>query len=132
MAQVVEGNDRPDDGSERRAGDEPARRPGLRDSLQAFRHRNFTLFWVGALLSNSGTWMQNIAVPYVVLQMTHSATWVGVAGFCQMLPIFLFGPVGGWLADRFPRRTVLLVTQAAAAVEAFVLWALWVHGVDSV
>jgi len=117
--------------TKRSGTDEQPRKPGLRDALVAFRHRNFRLFWIGALLSNSGTWMQAIAVPYVVFQITRSAGMVGLAAFLQMLPIVLFGPLGGYLADHFPRRNVLLVTQAASAVEAFVLWGVWRTGGDS-
>ena len=61
-------------------------KPGLRDAAAAFRFRNFRLFWIGALLSNSGTWVQNLTVPYVVFQMTHSSTWVGIAAFSQLAP----------------------------------------------
>ncbi len=90
------------------------------------------MFWVGAVLSNSGSWMQNIAVPFVVFEITGSPTMVGVATFAQLVPIVICGPVGGHLADRFPRRKVLLVTQALAAVEAVALWVLWWRGASLV
>ncbi|MBI2705907.1 MAG: MFS transporter [Actinobacteria bacterium] len=106
-------------------------KPGLRDALAAFHYRNFTLFFAGAVLSNSGTWMQIIAVQYVVFQLTGSTFMLGVAGFLQLLPIVFLGPIGGWLADRFARRRVLLVTQGLAAGEALVLWAVWARGSDS-
>lgn len=69
--------------------------------------------------------MQNITVPYVLYQQTHSASWVGFAAFMQFLPGVLLGPMAGSLADRFPRRTVLLVSQGVAAVLAFVLWGMF-------
>ncbi len=105
-----------------------APRPGFAAALVAFRHRNFTLFWFGALFSNTGTWVQNVTVPFLVFQLTQSAAWVGVAAFTQLLPLALFSVVGGSLADRHQRRSVLLVTQSAAAVVALALWALWASG----
>jgi MFS family permease len=98
---------------------------GLRQSLQAFRYRNFAIFWTGALLSNAGSWMQNITIPFVLYQMTGSAAWVGLAAFAQLFPTVLVGPLAGSLADRFPRRRVLLCAQGFAAFMALVLWAVW-------
>jgi MFS family permease len=99
--------------------------------VEAFRHRNFTLFWIGALISNTGGWVQNVTVPFVVFQLTDSAAWVGFAGFAQLIPAWLFGPLGGSLADRFHRRSVLLVMQGAQALTAFALWWVWAAGVRS-
>lgn len=109
----------------------PARppRPGLRQAGEAFRHRNFAVFWTGALLSNTGSWMQNITVPFVVYELTRSAGWVGFAAFMQLMPTVVVGPVGGALADRFPRRVVLMVAQSVQAAVAFALWAVWAAGV---
>ena len=92
----------------------------------AFAFPNFTKFWVGALLSNSGTWVQNITVLFLVKQLTDSALWLGLAGTLQFGPIALMGPLGGALADRFHRRSVLIATQAAQAAVALALWAAWV------
>ena len=108
--------------------DRPAR-PGLREAGAAFRHRNFAVFWVGALLSNTGSWMQNITVPFVVYELTRSAGWVGFAAFMQMMPNVVVGPLAGAIADRFPRRRVLMVTQSLQAVVAVALWAVWAAGV---
>src|SRR5262245_56373171 len=69
--------------------------------------------------------MQRVTVPFVLYELTHSATWIGVATFAQFLPAVFLGPVGGSLADRFPRRMLLIVLSAAMAVPAFVLWLLW-------
>ncbi|MCX7619593.1 MAG: MFS transporter [Acidimicrobiales bacterium] len=99
-----------------------------RGVLSAFRHRNFALFWLGALLSNAGSWMQNLAVPFVVYQLTASAAWVLFAGFLQFLPVVFVGPLGGSIADRHPRRTVLLVTQLAQALVAATLAIVWASG----
>lgn len=101
----------------------------MREAVAAFRYRNFRLFWIGALVSNTGTWVQGVTVPFVVLELTDSAAWVGFAGFLQFFPVVLVGPFAGAIADRYHRRTVLIVTQALMAVDALVLWLLWVSGV---
>ncbi len=108
-----------------------AHKPGLRDATTAFRYRNFALFWSGALLSNTGTWVQNVTVPYVVFKLTGSAGWLGVAAFAQLFPAWLMGPTGGVIADRFPRRSVLLVTQSAMAALALLEAVVWAAGVRS-
>jgi MFS family permease len=101
-------------------------RPGLRDALVAFRYRNFSLFWTGALLSSSGTWIQNVTLQKVVFEITGSKALLGITGALQFVPYLLMGPIGGWVADRFERRTVLLVTQTVLAALALVLWLAWV------
>ena len=107
----------------------PAR--GLRHAARAFRHRDFTIFWLGALASNTGSWVQNLAVPYVLYQVTESAFWVGLATFTQFVPVMLLGPLAGSIADRFDRRRVLLVTQTLMAIAALALWLAWASGVRS-
>lgn len=106
----------------------PVPQRGLVQAVAALRHRDFALFWSGALLSNIGTWMQNITVPYVLYQETESAAWVGFAAFVQFLPGVVLGPLAGWLADRFPRRWVLLASQAFAACMALLLWSVFEAG----
>lgn len=101
---------------------------GLRHGMRAFRHRDFRIFFLGAAVSNSGSWLQNLAVPFVLFELTGRAVWVGLAGFAQFIPSFLLGPVGGMLADRFERRRVLLLVQTAMALNALVLWATWASG----
>ncbi len=101
---------------------------GIRYGVRAFRHRDYRLFFFGALASNSGNWLQNLAVPFVLFEMTQRSVWVGLAGFAQFIPAFFLGPIGGSLADRMDRRVVLLVTQALMAVAAFALWGTWAVG----
>jgi len=101
-------------------------RPGLRDALVAFRYRNFALFWSGALLSNSGTWVQNVTIPVVVFEITGDVRWLAVTGAMQFLPFVLMGPIGGWMADRYDRRSVLIATQSASALLALLLWVAWI------
>ena len=91
--------------------------------------RNFRLFAIGQVISNSGTWMQRVAQDWLVLDLTHgSGTAVGIATGLQFLPLLLFSLWGGMIADRYPKRRVLLVTQAAMAALALVLGVLAVTG----
>jgi MFS family permease len=92
------------------------------------RNRDYTVFWVAALVSNSGTWMQTIAVPFVLFELTRSTTWLGVGAFMAFFPALLIGPLAGSLADRFPRKYILLATQTALMVMAFGLWGVWTAG----
>jgi MFS family permease len=104
----------------------PFKGRGLRQSVKALHHRDFALFWTGALVSNAGTWMQNVTVPFVLFELTHSAVWVGFSAFVQFFPSVILGPIAGALADRIPRRTMLLWNQAALGLLAMGLWAAWV------
>ncbi len=101
---------------------------GLLRTFIALRHRNFRLFWFGQLISLIGTWMQSIGQAWLVLQLTHSAWLLGVVGALQFLPVMLFSLLGGVLADRFPKRGVLLFTQSFAMLQAAVLWILVASG----
>ena len=104
----------------------PAATVAPRSTFAALHERNYALFISGAFLSNIGNWMQNLAVPYVVYQATHSAAWVGLAGFAQYAPAVLVSPIGGSVADRYPRRRVLLATQSVLALLAIGMWVLWI------
>lgn len=108
------------------AGD--SERSGLGHALRALRQRDYLIFWLGALVSNSGTWLQAVAVPYVLFQLTRSASWVGLATFATFIPLMALAPVGGMLADRYSRKRVLLVGQGLAALFALMLWLLWISG----
>lgn len=98
---------------------------GLRYSFRALRHRNFLVFWLSAVVSNSGAWLSNLTIPFVLYQLTGNALWVGYAAIAQYVPLVLIGPWGGALADRIARKQVLLITQSAMAVFAFGLFASW-------
>src|SRR5262245_36762041 len=89
--------------------------------VRALRHRDFRFFWAGNFLSNIGTWMQNVAQGWLVLQLTNSAFWLGVVGFCSTIPILLFALVGGVIADHVNKRKLLIVTQSAMMVFAFAM-----------
>lgn len=121
-------DDQPAAGPPEAPVDAPVRKPGLRESVAALRIPAFRRFWFGALVSNSGSWMQNVTVPYVLFQLTGSAAWVGLASFLQFLPALFMGPLGGTLADRYARRTVLLVAQSMLGLASAGLWLLWASG----
>ena len=101
---------------------------GLLRAFIALRHRNFRLFWFGQLVSLIGTWMQSIGQSWLVLELTHNALLLGVVGALQFLPVLLFTLFGGVLADRWPKRTVLLFTQSSAMIQAIILWILVATG----
>src|SRR5437899_3391055 len=103
----------------------------MRQAGAAFAFRDYRLFWGGAVVSNIGTWMQNVTVPYVLYQLTHRGTWVGLAVVAQILPSLLLNPLSGSLADRFSRRELLRVSNVVQAITAFGLWAVWVTGTRS-
>src|SRR6266852_3078219 len=101
---------------------------GLLRTFLALRHRNFRLFWFGQLISLIGTWMQSIGQAWLVLELTHSAWLLGVVGALQFLPVMLLSLFGGVLADRLPKRKVLLFTQSFAMLQATILWILVATG----
>ena len=102
--------------------------PGI---FAALRHRNFRLVWSSAIVSNSGRFFQAVAIPLVVYDLTDSAAWVGLAGFAQLLPTALLGPLAGALADRYARRNILIVTQSLQALASLIFVAMWFGGVRS-
>jgi MFS family permease len=96
-------------------------RTRLAATFRALRNRNYRLFWTGQLVSVSGGWMQRTAMAWLVIQTTDSPLALGTVTFLQFLPMLLFALVGGVLADRFPKRQLLLVTQVGIAVQAMAL-----------
>jgi len=98
-------------------------------SFRVLKERDFAVFWSAALVSNTGSWMQTIAVPFVVYQMTKSTAWLGFAAFMNFIPAMIAGPFGGSYADRHSRKRILLVTQTVMMIAAFALWGVWVAGV---
>ncbi|MET0143420.1 MAG: MFS transporter [Ilumatobacteraceae bacterium] len=91
--------------------------------------RNYRLFFAGSLVSNVGTWMQRVAQDWLVLALTGSAGALGITTGLQFLPILLLSPFAGVLADRYPKRRILVFTQAAMGLTAAVLGVLAITGV---
>src|SRR5437660_9610142 len=94
---------------------------GVSEMFRALRHRNFLLFWSGAFLSNTGTWMQAVAQGWLVLQLTDSPFWLGFDGFMSTAPGLLLTLAGGVFADLVDRRTLLIYTQIVAGLAALIL-----------
>src|SRR5829696_5044682 len=90
-------------------------------TFRALRHRNFQLFFSGQFISLTGTWMQTVAQSWLVYRLTGSVVLLGMIGFASQMPVFLLTPIGGATADRYNRHRILLITQTAAMVAAFVL-----------
>lgn len=97
--------------------------------FRALRNRNFRLFWFGAFLSNSGTWMQAVAQGWLVLQKSNSPFWLGVDGFMATAPVLMFTLAGGVFADLIDRRKLLIYSQIVAGCSALTLGLLVVTGV---
>ena len=95
-----------------------------RDTFAALKHRNFRLFFVGQLVSLIGSWMQNTAQGWLVYQLTGSKVLLGTVAAVGSLPMLLLSVWGGSVADRHPKRTVVLFTQTGMMVLAFVFAAL--------
>ena len=89
--------------------------------FRALRIRDYRLFWSGNFLSNIGTWMQNVAQGWLVLQLTNSPFLVGLVGFAQQVPALILSPLGGVIADRANRRKLLLGMQTAMMALALAL-----------
>lgn len=100
------------------------RQRGVSEMFRAMRHRNFLLFWSGAFLSNTGTWMQAVAQGWLVLQLSNSAFWLGVDAFMSTAPGLVFTLVGGVFADIIDRRKLLIYSQIVAGLSALVLGVL--------
>src|SRR5487761_1986928 len=97
-----------------------ARRFGTR-TFAALSVRNFRLYFVGQLISVSGTWMQSVAMGWLILQITGSSVDLGIAVALQHVPMLLLGSYGGLVADRHPKRVILYFTQTGAGLLALVL-----------
>src|SRR5256885_11259345 len=101
-------------------------------TLRALKHRNFQLFFGGQLISLIGTWMQNVAQSWLVYKMTGSSLLLGAVGFSSQIPIFLLSPVGGAVVDRRHRHGIIVATQTASMILAFILAAITLLGVVKV
>lgn len=96
--------------------------------LRAFNSRNYRLFLTGQSISLIGTWMQQVAMSWLVYRLTGSALLLGVTGFAGQIPNFLLAPVAGVLADRWNRRPLLIATQCLAMLQAVLLASLVLTG----
>jgi len=95
---------------------------------RALSHRNFALFFAGQGISLCGTWMQSLAQSWLVYRLTGSPFLLGLVGFVGQVPVLAFGLFGGLLADRWPRRRLMVTTQALSLVQAALLAGLTLSG----
>src|ERR1700730_18755451 len=105
-----------------------ARPQRLPAALQSLRHSNYRLLWFGTLISSSGDWMDQIALNWLVYQLSGSAVQLAILNLARLAPIFVFTLVGGVVADRAERRRLLFTTQAVAMLLAFILATLTITG----
>ena len=112
-----------------RANDAASRPAGSGRRLSpAFQVPAFRWYWGSQLISGVGTWAQSVAQSWLVLELTHSAVMLGTVTMLQFLPLMLFPLIGGVIADRLPRRRMLIATQAAAMIQALLLGGLVATG----
>ncbi|GAA2436114.1 MFS transporter [Actinomadura vinacea] len=101
--------------------------------FRSLRNRNYRLYASGQVVSNTGTWMQRVAQDWLVLDLAHgSGTALGITTGLQFLPMLLFGLWGGVIADRYPKRRVLMITQTSMGLLALILGVLAVTGTAQV
>jgi MFS family permease len=94
---------------------------GINNIFRSLRHRNYFLFFSGQGISLIGTWMQRIAMSWLVYRLTGSALLLGVVGFTNSIPTFIFAPIAGVFADRWNRLRTVIITQILAMLQAFIL-----------
>ncbi len=111
---------------------EPMKTLGIAFAFRALGSRNYRLFFAGQSISLIGTWMQQIAMIWLVYRLTHSAFLLGVVGFAGQIPTFLLAPFTGVLADRWNRHRTIVVTQALALLQAATLAILVLTGTAQV
>lgn len=111
---------------ENEAGNQPPSR--LPRALRALSYPNYRLFFWGQLISLVGTWMQQVAQAWLVYSLTKSSLLLGAATFAEQIPVFLFAPLGGAVADRWNRHRIVVAAQVSAMLLAFILSALTLSG----
>ena len=101
---------------------------GIKNTFRSLKYRNFRLFFGGQSLSLIGTWIQRIALPWLVYDQTNSAFILGVVGFLGQLPTFLLAPFAGVISDRFNKYHLLIATQVLSMIQASILAVLVLSG----
>lgn len=96
--------------------------------FRALKYRNYRLFFGGQTISLVGTWMQQVALSWMVYRLTNSVFLLGVMGFITQIPTFILTPIAGVIADRYPRHRILVITQVLAMLQALILSVLVLTG----
>ena len=104
----------------------------MRHAFRALRSRNYKIFFIGQGVSLVGTWMQSVAMSWLVYRLTGSATLLGLTAFAALVPGFLLGPFAGVMVDRLDKRRLLMITQSVMMVQAAVLAGLTFAGLVEV
>jgi len=104
----------------------------IKHTFRALRHRNYRLYFSGQSVSLIGTWMQQMAISWLMYRITNSPLMLGLVGFLGQIPTLLFTPFAGVFADKYNRHRILIITQILEMVQAFVLAALIISGMVSV
>lgn len=99
-----------------------------RETFASLYVRNYRLYYIGQVISTSGTFMQSLSQAWLVLQLTNSGIALGMTSTLQYLPFMILGPYGGVIADRFPKRKILYVTQSISSILALTLGVLVATG----
>jgi MFS family permease len=102
---------------------------GLNRGFHALQVRNYRLFWIGQMISQTGSWMQRTAQDWLVLQLTHSPFALGLVTALQFMPVLLLSLIGGVITDRWPKHRLVTITQVAALLQAAIFAALVAAGV---
>ena len=100
----------------------------LRTILRSFSSRNYRLFFSGQLVSLTGTWIQIVAMSWLVYRLTNSAFMLGLVTFLSQVPSFFFAPFAGVYVDRWNKHKTLIFTQAISMLQAFALAVLTLTG----
>ncbi|MCG3119380.1 MAG: Enterobactin exporter EntS [bacterium] len=100
--------------------------------FRALRHRNYRLYFLGQIISLSGSWLQTVAQGWLVFELTHSPFWLGFVGFLNFLPLTFFSLIGGSIADRLPKHRILLALQIPPMLLAFIFAGMiWSHTITA-
>ena len=103
-------------------------RESVAQTLRSLSYRNYRIYFIGQGLSLIGTWMQQVAMAWLVYSLTGSAWWLGIVGFASRIPVLPLAPLGGVAADRWSRKRILYVTNTIAALQAATLAVLVMTG----
>jgi MFS family permease len=107
----------------------PARLGRLAVTFRSLKHRNYRLYFFGQLISLIGTWMQTTAVTWLAFKLTQQSSWSALVGTATIFPTFILGAWGGMLADRWPKRSLIFVTQSLFLLLALLLAGLTLGGI---
>jgi MFS family permease len=100
----------------------------LKEIFRSLKYKNYRLYFTGQSISNIGTWIQRIAMPWLVYHLTGSVLLLGVVTFCNQIPNFVLSPIAGVISDRMNRYHILIITQILATIQALVLSVLYFTG----